>query len=193
MSLRGRGKRSPHRAFEELLSEHLDALYGTALRLCSGSEADAEDLVQEAALRAFRGFRDLRDESAGRSWLFTILMRTHLNRSRTAVRRRETFSGDIEEPVFELALKAWQPSRTPEEVIESRLLRKRLTAALDALEPEVRAVVWLVDVEGFRQREAAEMLEIPEGTVASRLYRAHRKLRDELAGSRERGERRQGS
>lgn len=193
MSLRGGADERPHRAFEELLSEHLDALHGTALRLCGGSRADAEDLLQEAALRAFRAFRELRDDHAARSWLFTILARTHLNRARTVARRRETFSGDLEEPAFESALESWQPSRTPEDLFEGRHLRERLTAALDALEPEMRAVVWLVDVEGFRQREAAAMLDIPEGTVASRLYRAHCKLRDELAESGARGERRHGS
>lgn len=193
MSLRGGADERPHRAFEELLSEHLDALHGTALRLCGGFRADAEDLLQEAALRAFRAFRELRDEAAGRSWLFTILARTHFNRARTVTRRRETFSGDLEEPAFESALESWQPSRTPEDIFEGRRLRERLTAALDALEPEMRAVVWLVDVEGFRQREAAAMLDIPEGTVASRLYRAHCKLRNELAGSGGRGGRRHGS
>lgn len=193
MSLRGGADERPHRAFEELLSEHLDALHGTALRLCGGLRADAEDLLQEAALRAFRAFRELRDEDAARSWLFTILARTHLNRARTVARRRETFSGDLEEPAFESALESWQPSRTPEDLFEGRRLRERLTAALDALEPEMRAVVWLVDVEGFRQREAAAMLDIPGGTVASRLYRAHCKLRDELAESGARGGRRHGS
>lgn len=177
MRARGReGRDSSHRAFEELLSEQLDALYRTALRLCGGREADAEDLLQDTALRALRGFRDLRDQDAGRSGLFTILMRTHLNRVRTARRRAETFSGDLEEPAFERVLEEWRSSDTPEDVLESRDLRERLAAALDALEPGMRGVIWLVDVEEFRQWEVAEMLEIPEGTVASRLYRARRKL-----------------
>lgn len=172
-----------------MLGQHLDGLYRTALRLCAGSRADAEDLLQESVLRACRAFHELRDEGAGRSWLFTILTRTHLNRVRTSARRRETFAGDLEEPVFERALETWRPSETPDDVLEGRLVREEITAALDALEPEIRAVVWLVDVEGFRQRDAAAMLDIPEGTVASRLYRAHRKLRKQLAQSAGSGER----
>lgn len=190
-SARGAEGRDPsRRAFEELLSEHLDPLYRTALRLCGGREADAEDLLQETALRALRKFRDLRDQNAGRSWLFTILARTHLNWVRAAGRRGETFSGDLEAPAFERALQQWRSSETPENVLESRLLRERLAAALDTLEPAMRVVVWLVDVEEFRQREVAEVLEVPEGTVASRLYRARRKLRDALDPSAERAKRR---
>ncbi|MGH7580419.1 MAG: RNA polymerase sigma factor [Gemmatimonadales bacterium] len=79
----------PHRAFEEVIAEHLDALFRTALGLCGGHEADAEDLLQEAALRAFNAYGGLREPSAARSWLFTILGRTHLNRARRARRRAE--------------------------------------------------------------------------------------------------------
>jgi RNA polymerase sigma-70 factor (ECF subfamily) len=167
-------------AFEELLSEHVDVLYGTALRLCTGREADAEDLLQEAMLRAFESYRDLRVSGAGRSWLFTILTRTHLNRMRSTARRGESFASDLEESALEAALEEWQPSRTPDEVLDRGLLRERLERELDALEDGMRAVIWLADVEGFRLREVAEMLEIPEGTVASRLYRARRALRNAL-------------
>lgn len=172
------------RAFEELLGEHLDALYRTALRLAGGREAEAEDLLQDAVLRAFRGFRELREREAGRAWLFTILMRTHLNRERAAGRRAETVSSEMEERGFERALAAWRPSPTPEDARARRRLQESLTRALDALPARFREVVWLVDVEGFRQREAAAMLEVPEGTVASRLYRARRRLREAL-GSEE--------
>jgi RNA polymerase sigma-70 factor (ECF subfamily) len=169
------------RAFEELLSEHLDALFGTALRLCNGRQADAEDLLQDAALRAFDGFGSLRQEAAGRAWLFTILVRTHLNRVRSTQRRPETLASDLDEVAFEEALGAWQPAPNPEELVLSRELRQRIGDALDGLEPDLRSIVHLVDVEGFPQREVARMLEIPEGTVASRLFRARRMLRDLLA------------
>jgi len=169
------------RAFEELLSEHVDALFGTALRLCGGHQADAEDLLQDAALRAFEGFASLREETAGRAWLFTILVRTHFNRARAGRRRAESVSSDLDEAAFERALNDWQPAATPEDVLSERQLAERIGAALDALDHPLRAVVHLVDVEGFSQREAARMLEIPEGTVASRLFRARRILRDRLA------------
>lgn len=94
-------------SFEDLLSRELDALYGMALRLCRGRSAEAEDLLQETALRAFRHFNELRELGAGRTWLFRILLRTHLNRTRAADRRRETFESDLNEAAFEQALAAW--------------------------------------------------------------------------------------
>jgi RNA polymerase sigma-70 factor, ECF subfamily len=178
--LRAHAAGPPPRAFEEVFAEHLDALYRTALRLCRGHEADAEDLLQEAALRAFDGYGRLRDPSAGRAWLFTILGRTHLNRVRSSRRRPETASADLDESSFEAALAEWSPMPSPAEMVEARQLGEQLTRALDQLAPEQRAVVLLVDVEGFTQRDVAGMLEVPEGTVASRLFRARRQLRTTL-------------
>jgi RNA polymerase sigma-70 factor (ECF subfamily) len=163
-----------------VLSEHLDALFRTALRLCQGHEADAEDLLQDAALRAFNGYGQLREPSATRSWLFTILSRTHFNRMRARRRRAELLSVDLDEPAFEAALADWAPVLSPADNVEARQLSEQLTQALDGLAPELRGVVLLVDVEGFTQREVAGMLGIPEGTVASRLFRARRHLRTAL-------------
>jgi RNA polymerase sigma-70 factor (ECF subfamily) len=168
------------RAFEELLSEHLDALYRTALRLCPGRKPDAEDLLQDAVLRAFEHFDELRDPAAVRGWLFTILTRTHLNRIRARRRRGEALVSDLDEREFEEALAAWRSIEAPDEFAHTMLLRERLGAALDGLDEELRLVVWLSDVEQFRQREVAVILGIPEGTVASRLFRARRILRDTL-------------
>jgi RNA polymerase sigma-70 factor, ECF subfamily len=178
--LRHRVASPPLRAFEEVLAEHLDSLYRTALRLCRGHEADAEDLLQEATLRAFDGYGRLRDPSVARAWLFTILGRTHLNRVRSSRRRPETASADLEESAFEAALAGWSPMPSPADLVEARQLGEQLTHALDELPAEQRAVVLLVDVEGFTQREVAGMLEVPEGTVASRLFRARRQLRAAL-------------
>jgi RNA polymerase sigma factor (sigma-70 family) len=171
---------SESRAFEELLSEHLDALYRTALRLSGGRQADADDLLQDAMLRAFGRFGDLREPGAARVWLFTILTRTNLNRVRARRRRAETLASDLEEHEFEAALASWQSAEAPDELTDVVLVRERLTAALSDLDEQLQPVIWLADVEGFRQREVAEMLGIPEGTVASRLFRARRHLRDAL-------------
>jgi RNA polymerase sigma-70 factor (ECF subfamily) len=173
-------RRSEPRAFEEVLSEHVDALYRTALRLCGGRRADAEDLLQDAMLRAFERFGELREPEAARVWLFTILTRTNLNRLRALRRRAETLASDLEEREFEDALASWRGLDLPDERTDLLLTRERLAAALDALDEDLRPVVWLTDVEGFRQREVGEMLGIPEGTVASRLFRARRHLRDAL-------------
>lgn len=176
--LTGRGR--ARRVFEELLSEHLDGLYGYALRLCGGRNADAEDLLQDGVLRAFGGLAQLRAPEAARAWLFTIVTRTHLNRIRAARRRGEIAFTDLDEGAFERVLAEWVPANTPEEIFGRHQLRERLGRALDSLAPELRAVVWLSDVEAFRQREIAAMLDIPAGTVASRLYRARRELRERL-------------
>lgn len=167
-------------AFEELLSEHLDALYQASLRFCGGREADAEDLLQEAVLRAFRGFNTLERAAAGRSWLFTILFRTFLNGLRTVERRAEVLSNDLDESAFEAALERWAPSLTPEEAAERHAFVEQFLAVLDDLHAGLRIVIWLVDVEGFAQREVAEMLGVAEGTVASRLYRGRQQLRNAL-------------
>lgn len=172
---------SAPRAFEELLAEHLDGLYRTALRLCRGHTADAEDLLQDTALRAFQASGALRDPGAARAWLFTILSRTHLNRIRGQLRRAETAESELETQAFEEALAAWTPPPTPLDILERRQLSERIGEAIDALAPELRAVVVLTDVEGFRQREVAVMLELPEGTIASRLFRARQQLRTALA------------
>lgn len=173
----GRGGR---RAFEEVLGEHMDALWAAALRLAAGREAEAGDLLQETALKAYRGFPDLGEEDRARSWLFTILTRTHLNRRRSRDRRPESPESELAPGELEAALADWQPVDTPEDDRARRRLRHRLEAALDDLPAGQRATIWLVDVEGFRHREAAEMLEVAEGTVASRLYRARRTLREAL-------------
>ncbi|MGH7510506.1 MAG: sigma-70 family RNA polymerase sigma factor [Gemmatimonadales bacterium] len=167
----------PARAFEEVLAEHLDALFSTALRLCRGNEADAEDLLQDSALRAFTCFDQLRNSSAARAWLFTILTRTHLNRVRAAGRRAEATSSDLDESAFEAALAEWMPMPSPAEEVERWQLGERLTRALDELPGDLRLAIWLVDVEGFTQREAAGIQDVPEGTIASRLFRARRQLR----------------
>lgn len=180
------GTPSAPKEFEELLSEHLDALYSSALRFCAGRSADAEDLLQDAVLRAFRHFDDLREPAAARAWLYTILARTNLNRLRTRRRRGETLTADLDEHEFEAALASWQHAVAPDEYAESALSAQRITAALDTLDTDLRPVIWLSDVEGYRQREVAEMLEIPEGTVASHLFRARRALRALLGTSRNR-------
>ena len=168
------------RAFEEVFAEHLDALFRTALRLCRGNEADAEDLLQDSLLRAFTSFDQLRDPAAVRSWLFTILTRTHLNRMRAVGRRAEASSTDLDENAFEAALAEWTPMRSPAEAAEEGETREQLVSALDRLPAELRIAVWLVDVEGFTQREAADIEHVPEGTIASRLFRARRQLRSVL-------------
>lgn len=182
------GSRRSRHAFQNMFDVQLDALYRTALR-CSGTSTEAEDLLQETALQAYVHFGRLRDKGAVRAWFFKILLRTHLNRTRARGRRLEVVASQIEEEAYEDALAAWRPAPTPEQILDRQRSRECLNAALDALSPSLRTVVWLIDVEGFKQREVARMLEISEGTVASRLFRAHQRLRERLIHSPEAGRR----
>jgi RNA polymerase sigma factor (sigma-70 family) len=86
----------------------------------------------------------------------------------------------LDENAFETALAEWGAMHSPAEEVERWQLGEQLARALDELPDELRAAVWLVDVEGFTQREAAGMQDVPEGTIASRLFRGRRKLRDAL-------------
>lgn len=171
---------APELTFEEVITQHLDALYRAALRFSRGHTADAEDLLQDAVLRACERYGDLRDAGAAKAWLFTILARTHLNRRRSQQRRREALESDLSEHEFEEALADWPAAG---DVDASWPSAAEVGDAIDALEESLRSAVVLCDIEGFRQREVAAMLEVPEGTVASRLYRARRQLRDKLLGT----------
>jgi RNA polymerase sigma factor (sigma-70 family) len=96
---------------------------------------------------------------------------------RAAGRRAQATSADLDERAFEAALAEWVPMRSPAEEVERWQLAEQLARALDQLPAELRSAVWLVDVEGFTQREAAGMQDVPEGTIASRLFRGRRQLR----------------
>lgn len=159
--------------FEEALGTVLDPLYRVALRLCASAE-DAEDVVQETALRAFRCFHQLRSHGDFRPWLFAILRRTALNHRRGAARRPVIEDIDLEQLVAADAGAGW--------TLPSSLRAEDLHQALEALPDIFQQVVWLVDVEGFTLAESATILDIPPGTAASRLSRAHGRLRERLAG-----------
>jgi len=159
----------------------LDSLYRTALRL-THVPADAEDLVQETYLKAFRAADRFQPGTNLRAWLFTILHNTARNRARD--RARDTVAADSEavERADESA-GAWSPagiSETPETLLLRETLTPDLQAALEALPGPFRQAVWLRDVEEFSYAEIAEMLSIPVGTVMSRISRGRRLLFDRL-------------
>ncbi|MFN2421941.1 MAG: RNA polymerase sigma factor [Gemmatimonadota bacterium] len=167
-------------AFEDLLSANLDSLYRTSVRLC-GDPDDAQDMLHDAVLRAFQHRHQLRDPEAGRSWLFKILVRTHLNRVRSKRRRPESIESDLNEGEFESALADWSSEKAGGDWLDRLAERERVALAVQEVDPRLRVVLLLSDVEEFSQREVAAMLEIPGGTVASRLFRARRALREILS------------
>ncbi|CAN5861358.1 hypothetical protein BH20GEM1_BH20GEM1_09620 [soil metagenome] len=166
-------------AFEDLLSANLDSLYRTSRRLCLDGD-DAQDLVQDAVLRAFQHRNQLRDPGAGRAWLFRILVRTHLNRVRSEKRRPEQVESDLSEERFEAALADWSADSAGD-WLERLAEREHVQRAIEEIDFPFRAVLLLSDVEEFSQREVAGILDVPEGTVASRLFRARRAMREILS------------
>jgi RNA polymerase sigma-70 factor, ECF subfamily len=171
---------------ERLESEaltHIDALYRTALRM-TRNQSDAEDLVQEAYLRAFRSLDQFRDGTNLRAWLFRIMTNAYINDYRKRSRRPMNSSlDDIEEFYLydHLIDSGVQPgSERPEDIVLNRLTADDVLKSLDALSDDFRHVVLLADVEGFTYREIADILDIPVGTVMSRLYRARRRLQTAL-------------
>ena len=161
--------------FEAEALAYIDSLYRTALRLTKDA-ADAEDLVQETYLKAFRAAGQFEPGTNLRAWLFTILHNTIRNRARD--RSREPMLVDSE--VVERAAEASGADETPESLLLHRTLDADLQAAIDALPEAFRQAVWLRDVEEFSYAEIAGMLAIPVGTVMSRISRGRRMLFDAL-------------
>ena len=168
--------------FETEALSHIDALYRTALRLMR-SEADAEDLVQETYIRALR-FRDQFTMGTNmKAWLFRILTNTFINTYRRKAAQPEfTELDDVDE--FSLyrrmsAARAASASPDPEAEFMNGIVDTEVKQALADLSEKFRAVV-LLDVEGFSYKEIAEMLQIPIGTVMSRLHRGRKFLQKRL-------------
>ncbi len=161
-------------AFETDALTHLDSLYGTALRL-TRNEADAQDLVQDTYVKAFKARKQFKPGTNLKAWLFTILHNTFRNR------RRDIGRDPIEIDSDRLDLVApADPADTPEEHLLRGVMAPELQAALDSLPEAFREAVWLRDVEEFPYAEIAEMLGIPAGTVMSRISRGRRMLYDKM-------------
>jgi RNA polymerase sigma-70 factor, ECF subfamily len=169
--------------FSELALPFADGLYSAALRM-TGNRADAEDLVQETYLKAYRAFGSFEEGSNLRAWLYRILTNTHLSAHRTATRRPEVEDVAEVEDLYRLARLApgeGVVGTSAEEAAVSAMTDEEVVAALDALPEAFRLVVYLADVEGFSYAEIAEITEAPLGTVMSRLHRGRRALAQALA------------
>jgi RNA polymerase sigma-70 factor (ECF subfamily) len=160
--------------FETEALSYLDNLYGTALRL-TRNEADAQDLVQDTYVKAFKSRKQFTAGTNLKAWLFTILHNTFKNRWRDGQRDPV----DVDSERVEGARSA-DPAATPEEQILRDALAPDLQEALDSLPTAFRQAVWLRDVEEFSYAEIGEMLGIPVGTVMSRISRGRRMLYDRM-------------
>jgi RNA polymerase sigma-70 factor (ECF subfamily) len=175
----------PAAAFERDALESLDSLYRAALRL-SRDRADAEDLVQDTYLRAFRAADQFTPGTNLRAWLFTILHNAARNRFRDRARDPVAADSDLVDRAAEAVgpLGVDVRAETPETILLRETLAPELQAAIDALPEAFRQAVWLRDVEEFSYAEIAEMLDVPIGTVMSRISRGRNLLFERLNPAR---------
>jgi RNA polymerase sigma-70 factor, ECF subfamily len=169
--------RTAREAFAADALAAIDSLYRTALRL-TRVPADAEDLVQDTYLKAFRAADTFEPGTNLRAWLFTILHNTARNRVRDRARDHVTVDSETVERAADIHVDG--SGDTPETLLLREALAPELQAAIDALPAQFREAVWLRDVEEFSYAEIAAMLEIPVGTVMSRISRGRRMLFDRL-------------
>jgi RNA polymerase sigma-70 factor, ECF subfamily len=157
--------------FEAAALPHLPDLFRTAARL-TGDRCRAEDIVQEVYLQAWKSFHRFTPGTNCRAWLFKILMNTlhHDRRKWLSLRSMQLAEKEIEDTLM------YAPP-VPEKLTDQEVL-----SALDRVPTEFRAVILLADVEEFSYKEIAQVLQIPVGTVMSRLSRGRKLLRELLAG-----------
>ena len=169
--------------FTELAMPHMQALYTAALRM-TRNPADAEDLVQETFLKAYRAFDRYEDGTNLRAWLYKILTNTFINSYRAAKRRPE--KADVED-VEDLYLyhrigdlQATGVGRSAEDEVFDHFTDDEVKKAIESLPEAFRIAVLLADVEGFSYKEIAEITEVPIGTVMSRIHRGRKALQKAL-------------
>ena len=163
--------------FEVESMRHLDALYGAARRL-TRSPADADDLVQDTFVRAFRFYDQFQAGTNMKAWLLRIQTNTFINQYRRVQRERNVFDGVLAAPVGEgvMSRSAMRGLTDPSSEAQRRIVSKEIKRAFDKLGDDARMMVVLADVEGFSYREIAEAVGCPIGTVMSRLHRARKTL-----------------
>jgi RNA polymerase sigma-70 factor (ECF subfamily) len=157
---------------EKLLADNAPLAYRVALGVLR-NPAEAEDIAQEALLRAYRRFHLLRNSQRFRSWLVRISFRLAIDRLRS-LRRRIDRESRWAEPELRPRL------QSPEEVAFSNEFQRRLASALEELPDGQRLVLLLTAIEGHSIDEAAELLDVPPGTVKSRIFKARKRLAEKL-------------
>jgi RNA polymerase sigma-70 factor (ECF subfamily) len=168
--------------FTEMAMEYMPALYSSALRM-TRKPADAEDLVQETYLKAYRGFGSYTEGTNLKAWLYRILTNTYINNYRAAQRRPEISDvEDVEDLYLYHHLGGGDGSlgRSAEDEALDRFTDDEVKAALESLPDTFRMAVLLADVEGFSYKEIAEITDVPIGTVMSRIHRGRRALQKAL-------------
>ena len=167
--------------FEREALPLLDQLYGGALRM-TRNPADAEDLVQEAYMKAYQGFRSYKPGTNLKAWMYRILTNTYINNYRKAQRRPAEYATDdiTDSQIAETASHMSSGLRSAEVEAMALLPDEEIRAALMDLNEDYRMVVYYADVEGLPYKEIADIMGTPIGTVMSRLHRGRKQLREAL-------------
>ena len=171
--------------FTEVAMEHMPGLYSAALRMTRNA-SDAEDLVQETYLKAYRSYASFQEGTNLRAWLYRILTNTYINSYRAAKRRPEvTDVEDVEDLYLYKRMAgagagALRTGRSAEDEALDTFTDDVVKSALEQLPEAFRMAVLLADVEGFSYKEISEITDVPIGTVMSRIHRGRRALQKTL-------------
>ncbi len=171
--------------FTEQAMEHMPSLYAAAMRM-TRNPADAEDLVQETYLKAYRSWHSFQQGTNLKAWLYRILTNTFINAYRSKKRRPEQTEIEEVEDLYLYrrlgGLEAARTGRSAEDELMDLFTEAEVKDAIEELPENFRMAVLLADVEGFSYKEIAEILDIPIGTVMSRLHRGRKALQKTLVG-----------
>jgi RNA polymerase sigma-70 factor, ECF subfamily len=169
--------------FAEQAMDLMPSLYSAAMRM-TRNPADAEDLVQETYLKAYRGFGGFQEGTNLKAWMYRILTNTYINQYRAKKRRPTEQNLDEAEDLYLYrrlgGLEAAQAGRSAEDELMDWFTDGEVKDAIESLPDNFRMAVLLADVEGFSYKEIAEILDIPIGTVMSRLHRGRKALQKQL-------------
>jgi RNA polymerase sigma-70 factor (ECF subfamily) len=168
--------------FTDLTMEYMPALYSAALRMTRNA-SDAEDLVQETYLKAFRAFASFTAGTNLKAWLYRILTNTYINSYRSAKRRPVVSDVEDVEDLYlyhRLGADSGTEGRSAEDEALDRFTDDEVKSAIESLPDTFRIAVLLADVEGFSYKEIAEITDVPVGTVMSRIHRGRKALQKTL-------------
>jgi RNA polymerase sigma-70 factor, ECF subfamily len=165
--------------FNEEIIPHLDALYNFAIRLTTDPN-DAEDLVQDTVVKAYRFFNSYEKGTNAKAWLFRILKNSYINNYRKKSKKPQEVDYDEVSTFYETVRAERTDTTDLEDKMYRELMDDDITNALEELPEDFRTVVLLCDVEGFTYEEIANMLDVPIGTIRSRLHRGRNLLKVQL-------------
>ena len=169
-----RCQRNESRAFDELVARHQDRVYTAVTRFCGNAE-DAADIVQRAFINAFRKIQEFKSDSSFSTWIYRIAFNQAISFRRENKRSGLSIYSKDDELLSEPA-----EDRNPTERLESQETQRKVQQALDLLEEGDREIILLKDLQGASYDEIAGIMQVPKGTVRSRLHRARLELKSKL-------------